>query len=219
MNLDWNVVWENRGLFLEGALVTVLLALASMALGIIGGLGLALARLSRHRVVSIPVALLVDVVRSTPVIMQIYWAYYVVPILTGLRLDALETGIITLAINVSAYNCEIFRAGIVSIRKGQWQAAMALGMGKARVLFEIILPQAIHRVIPALANIWVALFKNTSLVSTIAVADLTYVALTLRVETFRVLEILTAMAVLYWIMGYPQAKFADWLHKKFKVEE
>lgn len=219
MNLDWSIVWDNRYLFLEGAVVTIILAVSAMALGLAGGLTLALGRLSHLRAVAGSIGLFVDVIRATPVILQIYWAFYAVPILTGFRLDAMETGIITLAVNVSAYNCEIFRAGIVSIRKGQWQAGLALGMSKPRVLFEIVLPQAIRRVIPALANIWVALFKNTSLVSTIAVADLTYVALKLRVESFRVLEVLTAMAVIYWVMGYPQAKFSDWLHKKYSVKE
>ena len=219
MNLDWSVVWENRQLFLQGAMITIILAFASMALGIVGGLVLALGRLSRLWIVSIPIAAFVDVIRSTPVIMQIYWAFYGIPILTDLRLDALKTGIIALAVNVSAYNCEIFRAGIVSIQKGQWHAGLALGMSKPCVLVAIVLPQAILRVIPALANIWVELFKNTSLVSTIAVADLTYIALKLRVETFRVLEILTAMAILYWLMGYPQAKLANWVHRKYKAQE
>jgi ABC-type amino acid transport system permease subunit len=92
-------------------------------------------------------------------------------------------------------------------------------MTKSQVLRKIILPQATMRVLPALASTWVSLFKDTSLVSIIAVADLSYVALKIRSETYRVLEVLTAMAALYCLMGYPQAKLVDWLHRRFKVAE
>ena len=109
--------------------------------------------------------------------------------------------------------------GILSIRAGQWNAGLALGMTKLQVMRKIVLPQAVMRVLPALASTWVSLFKDTSLVSIIAVADLSYVALKIRSETYRILEVLTAMAVLYCIMGYPQAKLADWVHRKLKVAE
>ena len=129
------------------------------------------------------------------------------------------TALLGLTLNVSAFNSETFRAGILSIRGGQWNAGLALGMTKFQVMREIVLPQAVTRVLPALASTWVSLFKDTSLVSIIAVADLSYVALKIRSETYRILEVLTAMAVLYCIMGYPQAKLADWVHRKLKVTE
>jgi polar amino acid transport system permease protein len=92
-------------------------------------------------------------------------------------------------------------------------------MSPFHVYSRIVLPQATMRVLPALASTWVSLFKDTSLVSTIAIAELSYVSLQLRAQTFRFLEILTAMAGIYWIMGYPQAKLADWVHRRFKVVE
>jgi polar amino acid transport system permease protein len=92
-------------------------------------------------------------------------------------------------------------------------------MTGAQAMRLIILPQAVQRVLPALASTWVSLFKDTSLVSIIAVSELSYVGLQLRSQTFRVLEVLTAMAVLYWLMGYPKAKVADWIHRTFKVTE
>ena len=92
-------------------------------------------------------------------------------------------------------------------------------MSRGQVMLKIVLPQAAMRVLPSLASTWVSLFKDTSLVSVIAVADLSYVALQLRAQTYRILEVLTAMAVLYCVMGYPQAKLADWVHRKLKVAE
>jgi len=86
-------------------------------------------------------------------------------------------------------------------------------------MWQVILPQAVWRVLPALASTWVSLFKDTSLVSTIAVADLSYNAIQIRAQTFRILEVLTAMAALYWVMGYPQAKLVDWVHRRFEVTE
>ena len=112
-----------------------------------------------------------------------------------------------------------FRAGIRSIRQGQWNAGRALGMGDLQIFLRIVLPQAVMRVLPALATTWVSLFKDTSLVSVIAVADLSYVSLRLRAETYRILEVLTAMAALYWLMGYPQAKLCDWIHRRYRVFE
>jgi ABC-type amino acid transport system permease subunit len=107
----------------------------------------------------------------------------------------------------------------VSIREGQWNAGLALGMSRTEVFIMIILPQAVMRVLPALASTWVSLFKDTSLVSIISVTDLSYMALKVRSETYRILEVLTAMAVLYWLMGYPQAKIVDWIHRRWKVGE
>jgi His/Glu/Gln/Arg/opine family amino acid ABC transporter permease subunit len=219
VTLDWSVVWENRWRFIEGAEVTVMLTVATMAVALPGGLLLALLRLSPIRVVSSATTGFVEFFRATPLILQIYWVFYVLPAAFDIALSEFTTALVGLSLNVSAFNSETFRAGIQSIRPGQWNAALALGMTKSQVLRKIILPQATMRVLPALASTWVSLFKDTSLVSIIAVADLSYVALKIRSETYRVLEVLTAMAVLYCLMGYPQAKFVDWLHRRFKVAE
>jgi ABC-type amino acid transport system permease subunit len=92
-------------------------------------------------------------------------------------------------------------------------------MSDYQIMLYIVLPQAVLRILPALATTWVSLFKDTSLVSIISVADLSYVSLKIRSETYRILEVLTAMAVIYWLMGYPQAKIVDWLHRRYKVTE
>jgi His/Glu/Gln/Arg/opine family amino acid ABC transporter permease subunit len=219
MTLDWAVVWDHRDRFLDGAIMTMLLTVLTMVIAVPGGLILAAFRMSSVRLVERAATAFVEFFRATPLILQIYWAFYVLPVTFNLRLSEFATGLLGLSLNVSSFNSEIFRAGILSIRKGQWNAGLALGMSHWQVFSRIVLPQAGTRVLPALASTWVSLFKDTSLVSTIAIAELSYASLQLRAQTFRYLEILTAMAVIYWLLGYPQAKLADWIHRKLKVEE
>ena len=176
-------------------------------------------RLSPLRVVSGAATAFVEFFRATPLILQIYWVYYVLPAYFDLQLSQLATAIVGLTCNISAFNSETFRSGIVSIRQGQWNAGLALGMRRADVFARIVFPQAVIRVLPALASTWVSLFKDTSLVAIISVPELSYVALQLRAQTYRILEVLTAMAALYWLMGYPQAKLVDWIHHRFRVIE
>ena len=219
MTLDWGVLWTFRGPLLRGLGVTVALAVTTMALAIPFGLALAFCRMSRRRAVRFPATAFVEVFRSTPLLLQVYWAFYVLPALLGVGFSAITTALIGLVCNVASFNSETFRAGILSIRPGQTYAGLAVGMSRGQVMRHVVLPQAIRRVLPALATTWVSLFKDTSLVSAIAVADLSYAALQIRSETFRVMEVLTGMGVLYWLVGYPQAKLVDWLHQRWRQPE
>jgi polar amino acid transport system permease protein len=219
MTFHWSVIWEHADRFLAGAILTVELTALTMVLSVPGGLVLAFLRLNRWRLIRSAATAFVELFRSTPLILQIYWVYYVLPVLADIRLPGLETALIGLVCNISSYNSETFRAGIVSIRQGQWNAGLALGMSRAQTMWRIVLPQAAMRVLPALATTWVSLFKDTSLVSVIHVEELSYVSLKIRTETFVILEVLTAMAAIYWLMGYPQAKLVDWVHRRFKVAE
>ncbi|MFI4994734.1 MAG: amino acid ABC transporter permease [Hyphomicrobiales bacterium] len=219
MKLDWSVVWNNAPALAQGTALTILLTMLTMLIAVPGGILLALMRLSRSRLLIAASAGYVEFFRNLPLILLIYWAYYVMPIAIGLEFSAFTTGLAALALNVSAYNAETFRAGIFSIRKGQTEAALALGMSRFQAMREIVLPQAARRVLPVLASTWVSLFKDTSLVSVIAVGELAYTAMRIRSQSFRVLEMLTAMAAIYWALGYPQAKLVDWLHRRFGVSE
>jgi His/Glu/Gln/Arg/opine family amino acid ABC transporter permease subunit len=219
MTFDWSVVWHNADALLDGVKLTVLLAVTTMVISIPGGIVLALMRLSNVRALSVASAAFVELFRNLPLILVVYSAYYVMPVATGLNLSPLTTGIVALSLNVSAYNGETFRAGIASIRKGQTEAAYALGMGRWQTMKEIVLPQAVRRVLPVLASTWVSLFKDTSLVSVISVGELAYTSMRIRAQTFRVLEMLTAMAAIYWLLGYPQAKLVDWINRRYGVEE
>jgi polar amino acid transport system permease protein len=219
VKFDWSVIWADYDLLLEGAGMTIILAVLTMLIAIPGGLLLAALRMSRIAPLRTLATAFVESFRATPLILQIYWAFYVLPATFGIGLPPFATALLALGMNVSSFNSETFRAGIMSIRRGQTNAGLALGMSRIQVMRHIILPQAALRVLPALASTWVSLFKDTSLVSTIAVADLSFVALKLRAETYRILEVLTAMAALYWLMGYPQAKLVEWIHRRFRVVE
>jgi His/Glu/Gln/Arg/opine family amino acid ABC transporter permease subunit len=219
MTLDWNVVWINRQVLLEGVALTIGLTVATMLLAVPGGILLALMRLSSNRLISNASLWFVEFFRNLPLILVIYWAFYVMPMAFDVQFSAITTALVALVLNVSSYNAETFRAGINSIRKGQMEAALAMGMSRRQAMFKVVIPQAARRILPVIASTWISLFKDTSLVSVIAVGELAYTAMQIRAQSFRVLEMLTAMAVLYWLMGYPQAKLVDWIHKKYGVKE
>jgi His/Glu/Gln/Arg/opine family amino acid ABC transporter permease subunit len=219
MTFDWGIIWQYRDALAEGVMMTVLLAVVTMLIAIPGGIVLALMRLSPLRPVSAVSACFVEFFRNIPLILLVYWAYYVMPVAIGIEFSAFTTGLVALSLNVSAYNAETFRAGIGSIRKGQTEAALALGMSRLQVMRQVVLPQAVRRVLPVLASTWVSLFKDTSLVSVIGVSELAHVSLQIRAQTFRILEMLTAMAGIYWLLGYPQAKLVDWIHRRYGVSE
>ena len=219
MTLDWSIVWQSRNELLQGAGLTLLLTVLTMVVAVPAGIVLALMRLSSSRILSTASLWFVEFFRNLPLILVVYWAFYVMPVFLHIQFSAFTTGLIALCLNVAAYNAETFRAGINSIRKGQMEAAIAVGMSRWQAMRKIIIPQAWRRVLPVLASTWVSLFKDTSLVSVIAVGELAHVALQIRSQSFRVLEMLTAMAVIYWLMGYPQAKLTDWIHRRFEVKE
>jgi polar amino acid transport system permease protein len=219
MTLDWSVVWTHRDALVAGTAMTVLLTIATMAIAVPCGIVVAVLRIFGWAPVRALATGYVELFRNLPLILVVYWAFYVLPIWTGLGLSPLATGLAALSLNVTAYNAETFRAGILSIRRGQTEAAMALGMSRVQALRRVVLPQALRRITPVLASTWVSLFKDTSLVSVIAVTELAYVAMQVRAQTFRVLEMLTAMAVIYWLLGYPQAKLVDWIQRRYAVTE
>jgi His/Glu/Gln/Arg/opine family amino acid ABC transporter permease subunit len=219
MRFDFSVAWQYRGLLAEGVMVTVLLTVLTMAIAVPGGIAVMLLRQSRFRLARGAGTAFVELFRNLPLILLVYWAFYVLPMLVEAQLSPFATGLVALSLNVAAYNSETFRAGVNSIRRGQHDAALALGMSRFQVMRKVVLPQATRRILPVLASTWVALFKDTSLVSVIAVGDLAHTALQIRSQTFRVLEMLTVMAAIYWCLGYPQAKLTDWIYRKFGVSE
>jgi His/Glu/Gln/Arg/opine family amino acid ABC transporter permease subunit len=219
MTFDWDVAWTHRALLAEGVLITALLTVLTMSIAVPGGILVMLLRQSPLLPLRGMGTAFVEFFRNLPLILLVYWSFYVLPTLVDVQLSPFATGLLALSLNVSAYNSETFRAGVNSIRKGQIDAALALGMSRLQVMRKVVLPQAIRRILPVLASTWVSLFKDTSLVSVIAVGDLAHAALQIRSQSFRVLEMLTVMALLYWALGYPQAKLVDWIHRRFGVSE
>ncbi|MFK8253867.1 amino acid ABC transporter permease [Ancylobacter terrae] len=219
MNLDWSIVPASAGALFQGALITILLTVLTMLIAVPCGIAVAMMRESSIRPVAFLATCFVELFRNLPIILVVYWAFYVMPMVFDIAFSPFVTGLVALCLNNTAYNSETFRSGIRSIRKGQTEAALAMGMSEGQAFRQVVLPQAMRRVLPVLATTWVALFKDTSLVSVIAVGDLAHTAMQIRSQSFRVIEMLTAMAAIYWLLGYPQAKLADWIHKKFGVTE
>ena len=152
MTFDWSVVWRYRDALALGTATTFLLTIATMAIAVPCGIVVASLRLYGAAPVRTLATAYVELFRNLPLILVVYWAFYVLPIVTGVGLSAFATGLAALALNVTAYNAETFRAGINSIRRGQLEAALALGMSRTQALRRIVVPQALRRVLPVLAR-------------------------------------------------------------------
>ena len=202
MNYDWDfsVVWRNLDVLMNGLGQSLLLTGVTLALGLSIGLVVAALKITRIRRITIPVDIYISVFRNTPPLVQLFWFFFAFPILISVRFSPFQAAVVTLSLQSGAFFAEIFRGGIESIDHGQWEAGSALGMGYFKLMHRIILPQAVRRMIPALLNRAIELFKTTTLVSTVAFADLLYQAQVLSSRTFRPLEIYTVVAIMYFIV-------------------
>jgi len=203
---DFTVVWRNSHLLLWGLLGTLKVTAAALALGLPLGLGVALMRLSRARAISFPAGVFVEFFRSTPPLVQLFWCFFALPILIGVRIDSFQAAVLTLSIQSSAFFAEVFRGGIVSVERGQWEAARALGMTYRQLLRRVVLPQAVKRMIPAFLERAIELMKTTTLVATVAYADLLFEASDIAQKTFRPLEVFTAAAALYFVVIFAASR-------------
>jgi polar amino acid transport system permease protein len=199
----FDVVVNNLGFLLDGLGLTLLISALSLMASAALGLVVALMRLSRVRGLSLVAATYAELFRDTPVLVQLFWAYYVLPLLLGIRLSAFSAVVIGLSLNSAAFLAEVFRAGIQSVPRGQIEAARVLGLRPAHTLRRIVLPQAIRTVLPPIANDFVTLIKYSSLASTFAVGEITRKATELTAFTFRPMEIFTFVALIYFFICWP----------------
>ena len=188
--------------------VTLLYSSATVAGGIVIGVVCGLALLSRRRWLTLPLEAYVEVFRCTPLLVQIVWFYYALPILLNFSLPAWLAAGLGLTLYMGAFCTEIFRAGAMSIGRGQWQVGRALGMSHIKLMRRIVLPQAVRRMVPPLVNQSITQLKNTALLSVVAVPDLMYTGPIITAETYRPLEVYTSVAAVYFIMLYPMTLFA-----------
>jgi polar amino acid transport system permease protein len=147
---------------------------------------------------------------------QIVWFYYALPVLLGIQIPAPAAAIMTLSCYTGAFYAEIFRGGIISIERGQWDAARALGLRPWAMMRRVILPQAVRRMIPPFVNQSITQLKNTSLVSTIAVPDLLYNGTLITADTYRPLEVYTVVALIYFAMLFPSTMLAQWYERRLE---
>ncbi|MCG8418518.1 MAG: ectoine/hydroxyectoine ABC transporter permease subunit EhuD [Proteobacteria bacterium] len=193
---DWSYTWEIAPRLLDGLVVTVQATVLATVIATLLGLVLAIGRRSRQRIVAWFVAVVVEFIRSTPLLVQLYFLFFVLPSV-GVVLSPLQTGAIGLGVHYAAYMSEVYRAGIESVPRQQWEGAVALGFSRRRTWLSIVLPQAIPPVIPALGNYVVALFKETPLLSAITVVELMQVAQIEGSRSFRYLEAFTLVGVMF----------------------
>jgi polar amino acid transport system permease protein len=211
---DFSVIVLHPSEWLRGLFVTMTYAIATVAAGLMIGVVCGMSMLSRYRILTSPLYGYVHLFRCTPLLIQIVWFYYALPVVIGVNLPAWLAAGLGLTLYMGAFSAEIFRAGIMSIDKGQWQAARALGMLPGGMMRRIILPQATRRMLPPFVNQSVLQLKNTSLLSVVAVPDLMYTGTLLVSETFRPLEVYTSLAAFYFIILYPLQKLAKLLERR-----
>lgn len=217
----WNfdAIWQYWDLFMMGLWLTVVYTVGSIAFGILIGLVACAARLSSWKVLNILARFYQEIFRCSPLLVQLLWFYYAFPLLVGITIDNRVAAMLTLSLYVGAFYAEIFRGGILSIDKGQREAAAAIGMSPAQATRRIIMPQAFKRMLPSFINQSVIQFKNTSLVSVISVADLAYMAAVVNGQTYRPLESYTVMAALYIGILFPLTQAADWFERRLRVSD
>lgn len=209
-----NTYWP---MILKGAWITIVVAFFSVIFGAIGGTLLAIMRLAKNAIFQGLATLYIDFIRGTPLLIQVYIIFYGLPAL-GIRLPALVAGIIAMSINSIAYVAEIIRAGILAVDKGQFEAAESLGMKQSLLMKEIILPQAIKNILPALGNEFVTVIKESSVLSIITVADLMFVANTIRGNTFQAFTPLIVVAIIYFVLTFTLSKILAFIEKGMKKD-
>jgi len=200
---DFGILWGYRWLFLQGLGVTVAFTIAIVVFGLLIGLLAGLGTLSRLRALRWLSSAYVEFFRCTPLLVQLIWFYYAMPVLSGLEMSAVSASVVALSLYGGSFYAEIIRGGIVSIDAGQSEAGAAIGMTPFQIMRRIVLPQAFKRMLPPLMNQSIIQFKNTSLVSVIAVPDLVYQSQIAAHDSYRPLELYTAVAVIYFVILFP----------------
>ena len=219
MEMNIELMVQAMPLLLTGAVVTVKITALSVFLGILIGLFVGIARISTYKIVHLAAAVYVDFLRGTPLLVQIFLVYFALPVLTGQRIDPFVAAIAACSINSSAYVAEIFRAGIQSIDAGQMEAGRSLGMTWTQTMRYIIVPQAARRVIPPLGNEFIALLKDSSLVSVIGFEELTRRGQLIIARTYASLEIWICVAIIYLVMTVSISRLVAWLERRYKIDD
>ncbi len=212
---DWQFALESLPDILRGLGVTLSAVFAGTAISLILGLVWALCRRSRQPIIALPVLGIVEFVRSTPLLVQVYFLFYVLPNF-GLTLSPLACGIMALGLHYSCYTSEVYRAGINSISNGQWEASQALNFSRVQTWRYVILPQAIPPIIPALGNYLIAMFKETPLLSAITVLEMLERAKIIGNESFRYLEPLTIVGCIFLLLSLIASAIIRWLERHLK---
>ena len=197
---DWSFAWEILPLLAEASVVTLEATILGFAIAAVLGLAFAIGRMYGPPWLSVPLTGLIEFIRSTPLLIQIFFIYFVFPEF-GLVLEAMTAGILALGLHYATYASEVYRAGLANIQRGQWEASIALNLTPYHTFRDVIIPQAIPPVVPALGNYLVALFKDTPLLSAIGVLELMQTAKIIGSDTFRYVEPITMVGAIFLIFS------------------
>jgi polar amino acid transport system permease protein len=216
---DFDVVVRNFPILLRGVVVTIELWVLAFPLGLGLGFVVSLGRISGKSWINGPAIGFVEVFRNTPVLVQLIWFYYAFPIILGQQLAPFSAALLGLTLNTAAYCAEIFRGGILSIARGQWEGARALGMTYATTMRRVILPQVGKHMLPAFTNRGIELAKVTSLASILTVHELMYQGRLLSSTYYRPLEILSVVALVYFVLIYPGSYLSARLERRLRARD
>ena len=214
---DFAPVLAHADLLGLGLLNTLKVTAAALACGVPLGLLLALMRLSPRRWLAWPAGLVIEVFRTTPPLVQLFWFFFALPILMQVEMTPFMAAALTFSIQSAAFFAEVFRGGIVSVERGQWEAARAIGMNPRQTMRRVVLPQAVKRMIPAFMERAIELMKTTTLVATVSYADLLFQANEVAQKTFRPLEVFTTAALIYFAVIFAFSLLARRAERRLAV--
>ncbi|MGO4403353.1 amino acid ABC transporter permease [Bosea sp. RAF48] len=213
-DFDWGVIARSYGFLAEGMALSALLVLVATLGGLVVGFGLALMRLSKHRLISVPAASYVTVMRSLPLVLVLFWFYFLMPLAIGRPVGSLTSALIAFVLFEAAFYCEIIRAGIGSVRKGQSDAGLATGLRRWQVLRLIVMPQAMRAMGPLILNQIVIVFQDTSLVYVVSLHDFLTAASVVASRDGRATEMYSLVAVVYLVICLSITKVAEFYRRR-----
>lgn len=217
--MDFGLIRSSLPFLLQGAARTIEITVLAVAIGIALGTVLGLARLSRVTWIAAAAEVYIEVIRGTPLLVQLFMVFYGIPQVLQIHMNEFVAGVVAFGLNSAAYVAEIIRAGIQSIDRGQTEAALSLGLPPLTVMRYVILPQAYRRILPPLVNEFTSLLKNSSLVATISVVELTRAAQLVTARTFKAFEMLTTISVIYLVMTLSLSRVARALERRWRVSD
>lgn len=219
MSFDFSLIWNSLPLLLAGAGVTIEITAIAVGLGFIFGLITSVCRLSGVKVLQVIAVCYVNIIRGTPMLVQIFLIYFALPMIIGERINPFVAAVAACSINSGAYVSEIFRAGIQSVDKGQMEAGRSLGLSWMQTMRYVILPQAFKHVIPPLGNEFISMTKETSLVSVIGFEELTRRGQLIIAKTYGSFEIWLTVAAIYLVMTLTIARLVSYLERRFATDD
>ncbi|MGL4655834.1 MAG: amino acid ABC transporter permease [Sarcina sp.] len=214
MELDFSAIYKYKEFFIDGAMYTLFIAAITVVGGTVIGMFLSLLKLSKYKILRFISTTYIEIFRGTPILVQLYIVYLAFPSMLNIRMNPLTAGIIALCLNSGAYVAEIIRAGILAVDKGQMEAARSLGMPEWKAMYLVVIPQAVKNILPALANEFIVIIKESSIASVIGVTELMYNADTVRGNTFRPMESLLVAAAIYFVMTFTLSKTVAYFERR-----